>query len=71
MAQFYQLELDKFRFKDKPEKWKVCSTCGQSKLKDNRSFVVNLSTKDGYSARCKECNKSARNGKTIALRGKK
>lgn len=35
--------------------WKRCSRCGQIKLKHNRFFSKNSTSKDGYYSICKEC----------------
>ena len=43
-------------------KWKRCSRCGQVKLRHNRFFSKNATSKDGYYSICKECRKAkARN----------
>lgn len=46
-----------------PENFKKCSTCGEIKLKDPSNFVKKTRSKDGYSNRCKKCDKIEREKK--------
>ena len=46
-----------------PENFKKCSTCGEIKLKDSSNFVKKTRSKDGYSNRCKKCDKIEREKK--------
>lgn len=55
-----QLEREWKSKQHDPSAWKVCSCCGQRKLKDNRFFVKKADSRDGLSARCKECDKAKR-----------
>ena len=49
-----------FTYKEKGS-YKKCSRCGQNKLKINRYFSKNNTSKDGYYSICKECrNKAAK-----------
>lgn len=40
-----------------PGEWKVCSHCGQKKLKHNHFFSKNNTSKDGYYSWCKACRR--------------
>lgn len=42
------------------ENFKKCSTCGQIYLLDARNFIRKAKAKDGFSARCKHCDKKIR-----------
>ena len=55
-----QLSFDSWVWRDHPEKFKICSTCGRRLLRDNRNFVKKQNSKDGLSARCKSCDKQVR-----------
>lgn len=46
-----------------PENFKKCTTCGTIKLKDSSNFVKKTRSKDGYSNRCKKCDKIEREKK--------
>ena len=46
-----------------PENFKKCSTCGKVKLKNSENFVKKTRSKDGYSNRCKKCDKIEREKK--------
>lgn len=46
-----------------PENFKKCSTCGKVKLKNSENFVKKSRSKDGYSNRCKKCDKIEREKK--------
>lgn len=46
-----------------PENFKRCSTCGEIKLKNSENFVKKTRAKDGYSNRCKRCDKIERDKK--------
>lgn len=45
-----------------PFRWKKCITCGKIKLKDPRNFVRKTRSSDGLANRCKECDKTYRDG---------
>ena len=51
---------DMFLLRHNEENWKVCNTCGKTKLRDNRYFVKKSKTKDGLSGRCKVCDRKIR-----------
>ena len=46
-----------------PENFKNCSVCGKLLLKDTEYFVRKTRSKDGYSNRCKKCDKADRERK--------
>lgn len=54
------LHYDEFLARGDENAWKVCNTCGESKLKDPRLFVRKVTTRDGLSNRCKICDKALR-----------
>lgn len=60
IAKTAQLAKDEFIYRNQPEKFKVCSTCGTKLLRDQRNFIKKQNSKDGLSARCKECDKRIR-----------
>ena len=43
-----------------PEEFKTCTCCGRTLLKDAVNFTRKARSKDGFSARCKDCEKQAR-----------
>lgn len=45
-----------------PENFKACSTCGEIKLRCPENFTRKSRANDGFSARCKKCEKIARQG---------
>lgn len=45
--------------------WKKCNCCGQWKLKDAREFTRKKSSADGFTSRCKVCDKIRRNGGVV------
>lgn len=56
------LHKDYWLERNNPNAWKQCSCCGQWKLKDPREFVRKKSSADGYTSRCKVCDKERRKG---------
>ena len=46
-----------------PEEFKVCSCCGKMLLRDATNFTRKTRSKDGFTARCKKCEKLARSSK--------
>lgn len=46
-----------------PFKWKVCSCCGERKLKDTRVYTRKTRSSDGLSNKCKACEKKERQSK--------
>lgn len=57
-----KLHDDKFIWRDDDVMWKRCNTCKQWKLRDSREFVKKTKASDGFSGRCKECDKRMREG---------
>lgn len=43
-----------------PEEFKTCSCCGKTLLRDPINFTRKTRSKDGFTARCKKCEKLAR-----------
>lgn len=43
-----------------PEEFKTCTCCGRTLLKDSINFTKKSRSKDGFTARCKRCEKQAR-----------
>lgn len=58
-----KLILDEWIYRNQPERFKVCSTCGKKLLRDNRNFIKKQNSKDGLAARCKICDKQKREEK--------
>ena len=46
-----------------PENFKVCNMCGRKLLKDQENFVRKSRAKDGFSNRCKDCDREERQKK--------
>ena len=46
-----------------PEEFKKCSTCGRPLLRDGHNFVKKTRAKDGFTGRCKVCDKLDRDRK--------
>ena len=45
-----------------PEEFKTCCHCGETMLRDPLNFTRRARSNDGFSARCKKCEKEARKG---------
>ena len=43
-----------------PEEWKTCTCCGRTLLRDSVNFTKKTRSKDGFTTRCKKCEKAAR-----------
>ena len=63
IAKAAQLSRDNYIYRNQPEKFKVCSTCGTKLLRDSRNFIKKQNSKDGLAARCKMCDKKIRDKK--------
>lgn len=63
IADAAKLAQDEFTFRNQPEKFKVCSTCGRKLFRDKRNFIKKPNSKDGLAARCKDCDKRIRDEK--------
>ena len=63
IAKAAQLKYDEWLYRNIPEKFKTCSTCGRRMLRDLRNFVQKQNSSDGLSARCKRCDKEIRDKK--------
>lgn len=58
-----RLMLDEFLARGDEEKWKVCRVCRKKKLRDEREFVRRSVSLDGFSSRCKVCDREERERK--------
>ena len=47
-----------------PENFKQCKDCGEVLLMDEISFVKRSRSKDGFSPRCKRCEKIKRDARS-------
>lgn len=54
------LHKEEWRARKDPSLWKKCNCCGQWKLKDPRNFVRKKNSLDGFTSRCKVCDKIKR-----------
>ena len=57
IAQQVTLHKDKWLNRFNPQLWKKCSCCGEWKLKDAREFVRKKNSEDGFTSRCKMCDR--------------
>ena len=55
-----KLHYDYFLNRADVQAWKTCNCCGQIKLRDPREFMRKSKSSDGLAAKCKECEKLAR-----------
>ena len=51
------LHKEKWEKRFEPGIWKRCSCCGEWKLKDAREFVRRKNSEDGFTSRCKLCDR--------------
>ena len=63
IADTVTLHKDHWVRRTQPEAWKQCGCCGEWKLKDSREFVRKKSSLDGYTNRCKVCDREKRQEK--------
>lgn len=59
-AKFHKVVCENLFF---PENFKKCKDCGRSLLLTDRDWVKRARSRDGYSPRCKHCEKIKRNSK--------
>lgn len=59
-AKFHKVVCENLFF---PENFKKCKDCGRSLLLTDRDWVKRARSRDGFSPRCKHCEKIKRNGK--------
>ena len=64
-----RLHADYFINRADPTSWKICSGCGQRKLRDTREFMRKSKSSDGLASRCKECEKAAREARKLRQQG--
>ena len=62
IAEAVTLHKDYWLNRNNASMWKKCSCCGQWKLKDAREFTRKKSSSDGFTSRCKICDKKKRRG---------
>ena len=62
IAEAVTLHKDYWLNRNDASMWKKCSCCGQWKLKDAREFTRKKSSSDGFTSRCKICDKKKRRG---------
>lgn len=60
IADAARLHADYFLNRDNESAWKICSHCGQRKLRDPREFMRKSKSSDGLAARCKKCESKVR-----------
>ena len=65
IANTAKLQLKEYKNKDNPYAWKKCSCCGRLLLIDSQNFVRKDGTVDGFSCRCKKCDKVIRDKKVM------
>ena len=58
-AQYHEKVISNIFFE---EEFKECSSCGEIKLRDADNFTRKSRSTDGFSSRCKKCEKKARQG---------
>lgn len=58
-AQYHEKVISNIFFE---EEFKECSSCGEIKLRDADNFTRKSRSNDGFSSRCKKCEKKARQG---------
>ena len=56
-ASYHQTIVENLCF---PEEWKTCTCCGRTLLRDSVNFTKKTRSKDGFTTRCKKCEKAAR-----------
>ena len=60
IAEAARLHYDWYLKREETFAWKRCNQCGKIKLKDTREFMRKSRSSDGFSNRCKECDKENR-----------
>ena len=63
IAKTAELERDSWVYRNDRSKFKKCSRCGRTLLRDLRNFVKKSNAADGLTARCKDCDKEVRQEK--------
>lgn len=59
-VKYHHLIIDNLAY---DEEFKQCSCCGRILLKDSINFTKKARSKDGFTSRCKKCEKATRDGK--------
>lgn len=65
LAETAALMEREFAARNTPAMWKSCSCCKRKLLRDPQNFVRKTDTRDGFSARCKKCDKEVREKKKL------
>lgn len=60
IAEAARLHADYFLNRDNESAWKICTHCGQRKLRDTREFMRKSKSSDGLASRCKKCESKVR-----------
>ena len=61
-ARFHALIIENMCFE---ENFKKCSNCGEWLLIDAENFVRKARSKDGFSSKCKKCDRAERQNKKV------
>lgn len=60
IAEAARLHADYFLNRDDTMAWKICTCCGERKLRDAREFMRKSKSSDGLASRCKRCESKVR-----------
>lgn len=60
IAEAARIHADYFLNRDNESAWKICTHCGQRKLRDTREFMRKAKSSDGLASRCKKCESKVR-----------
>ena len=60
IAEAARMHADYFLNRDNESAWKICTHCGQRKLRDTREFMRKSKSSDGLASRCKKCESKVR-----------
>lgn len=69
IAEAARLHADYFLNRANETAWKICTHCGQSKLRDSREFMRKSKSSDGLAARCKRCESKVRAERKTRAKG--
>jgi hypothetical protein len=69
IAEAARLHADYFLNRANETAWKICTHCGQSKLRDSREFMRKSKSSDGLAARCKRCESKVRAERKTRVKG--
>lgn len=57
-----ELSYDEWCCRHYEKAWKTCRSCGKTMLRDSRNFVKKKKAADGFTNRCKDCDRKKRKG---------